>query len=69
MRQMIEFEIKTEAVPDCITVWPDEMAGLPRRQLGVTPFRGSAPDIRGEPLRGNGEVSVRIRDRKHQWNL
>ena len=55
MRQMIEFEIKTEAIPDRVTIRPDEMAGLPGCQLGVAPSVASAPGFAGEPLRGKAK--------------
>jgi hypothetical protein len=58
MRQVIELEIKTEAIPDRVAVWPDEMVGLPRRQFGVTPPVVSASGFVGEPLRGQGEATV-----------
>src|SRR5262249_15696711 len=46
MRQMIELEIKTEAITNCVTVRPDEMARLPWRQLGVVRSNNERSRIR-----------------------
>src|SRR5439155_27240355 len=39
MRQMIEFKIKAEAIPNCVTIRQDEMAGIPRRQFRMVRSR------------------------------
>src|SRR6266550_5332375 len=72
MRQMIELKIKTEPIPNCVTIRPDEMAGLPRRQIGVVRPRCERSRIRRRTIGRQGQMavpSIGIRYREHERNV
>ena len=72
MRQMIELKIEAEAIPNCVTIRPDEMAGLPGRQLGVVRPRCECSRIRRRTIWRQGQMavpSIGIRYREHERNV
>ena len=56
---MVYFEIKAEAVTDCVTIWPNEMSRLPRRQFRRRRRVLRAPGFADEPFEGKAKWPFR----------